>query len=207
MNYRSFEKIFKKFGTVSISQIRAAGQVFDKNNLGRWEKQELIIKLKNGYYAFADIADTQGFAYYVASKIYKPSYISLHTALAFYGIIPESITQITSVSSLKSSAFENKLGTFSYKKIKPSLMFGYNAMENNGFAYFLATPEKAILDLLYLYPFYNTTEEIQNLRLDDYFMQNDLDWERLTIFAKKFNKQTLLERVGLLKNIFSEDNA
>ena len=201
MNYRAFEKIFKRFGTVSISQIRASGQVFDKNNLGRWEKQGLLIKLKNGCYAFADIADMRGFAYHTASKIYKPSYVSLHTALAFYGMIPESVSQITSVSSLKSSTFENKLGTFSYKKIKPSLMFGYNAMENDGFTFFLATPEKALLDLLYLYPFYNTAEEIRNLRLDDY----DLDWDRLDAFAKKFNKQALLKRVELLKSVLLED--
>jgi len=206
MNYRLFERIFKKIGMVSISQIRASGQVFDKNNLGRWEKQDLIIKLKNGYYAFADMVDMRGFAYYAASKIYKPSYVSLHTALAFYGITPESVTQITSVSSLKSSTFENKLGTFSYKKVKPSLMFGYNAMENDGFTFFLATPEKALLDLLYLYPFYNSAEEIRNLRLDDYFMQNDLDWDKLAIFAKKFNKQTLLKRIELLRKIFLEDS-
>jgi len=201
VNYRAFEKIFKRFGTVSISQIRASGQVFDKNNLGRWEKQGLLIKLKNGCYAFADIADMRGFAYHAAGKIYKPSYVSLHTALAFYGMIPESVSQITSVSSLKSSIFENKLGTFSYKKIKPNLMFGYNAMENDGFTFFLATPEKALLDLLYLYPFYDTAEEIRNLRLDDY----DIDWDRLDAFAKKFNKQALLKRVELLKNVLLED--
>jgi len=204
MNYRSFEKIFKRFGTVSISQIRASGQVFDKNNLGRWEKQGLLIKLKNGCYAFTDMADMRGFAYHAASKMYKPSYISLHTALAFYGVIPESVSQITSVSSLKSSTFENKLGIFSYKKIKPSLMFGYNAMENDGFTFFLATPEKAILDLLYLYPFYNTEEEIRNLRLDDYFMQNDLNWEKLTDFAKTFEKQVLFKKIELLRSVFSE---
>jgi len=206
VNYRSFERIFKKIGIVSTSQIRASGQAFDKNNLGRWEKQDLIIKLKNGYYAFADTASTQGFAYYAANKIYKPSYVSLHTALAFYGIIPESVTQITSVSSLKSSTFENKLGIFSYKKVKPSLMFGYNAMENGDFTFFLATPEKAILDLLYLYPFYNSAEEIRNLRMDDYFMQNDLDWGKLAVFAKKFDKQTLLKRIELLRKIFLEES-
>ena len=195
MNYRSFEKTFKKFGMVSVSQIRATGQVFDKNNLGRWEKQNLLAKLKNGCYAFADMADTQGFAYYAAGKIYKPSYISLRTALAFYGIIPEAANEITSVSSLKTITFENKLGAFSYKKIKPNLMFGYNAMENNGLAFYMASPEKAILDLLYLEPLYNL-KEIKKLKLD---------WKKLTAFAKKFKKQVILKRAELLKNIFLED--
>jgi hypothetical protein len=69
--------------------------MIDKNNLGQWEKQDLLIKLKNGCY----------------------------------------------VSSLKTIRFENKLGTFSYKKIKPNLMFGYNAMENNGLAFYMASPK------------------------------------------------------------------
>jgi len=69
MNYLSFEKIFKPFGIVSVSQVRATKLVFDKNNFGRWEKQGLLIKLRNGYYAFADIASTEGFAHYAASKI------------------------------------------------------------------------------------------------------------------------------------------
>ena len=205
MNYRSFEKVFKPFGIVSVSQVRATNWVFDKNNFGRWEKQGLLVKLRNGYYAFADIAGTEGLAHYVAGKIYKPSYISLSTALAFYGIIPEATDDIASVSSLKTSTFKNSLGTFSYKKIKPSLMFGYNAMEKNGFTFFIASPEKAVLDLLYLYPFYNTEEEIRNLCLDNYFMQNNLDWEKLTIFAEKFEKQIILEKIDLLKKIFLED--
>jgi predicted transcriptional regulator of viral defense system len=195
VNYLSFEKTFKKFVTVSVSQIRATGQVFDKNNLGRWGKQDLLIKLKNGCYAFADMANAQGFAHYAAGKIYKPSYISLRTALAFHGIIPKEANEITSVSSLKTAMFENKLGTFSYKKIKPNLMFGYNAMENNGLAFYMASPEKAILDLLYLEPSYNL-KEIKNLRLD---------WKKLAIFAKKFKKQVILKRVDLLKKIFLEN--
>jgi len=196
VNYLYFERVFKQFGIVSVSQVRATKLVFDKNNFGRWEKQGLLIKLRNGYYAFADIAATKGFAHYAAGKIYKPSYISLQTALAFHGIIPEATNEITSVSSLKTSTFENSLGTFSYKKIKPSLMFGYNAVEKNGFTFFMASPEKAILDLLYLEPYYNLKKEIKNLRLD---------WKKLTVFAKKFEKKVILEKIALLKEIFLED--
>jgi len=196
MDYRHFERVFKQFGIVSVSQVRATKLVFDKNNFGRWEKQGLLMKLKNGYYAFADIAGESGFANYAAGRIYKPSYISLRTALAFHGIIPEAVKDITSVSSLKTSTFKNSLGTFSYKKIKPSLMFGYNAVEKDGFTFFMASPEKAILDLLYLEPSYNLKKEIQNLHLD---------WKRLTVFAKKFKKRVILEKVDLLKKIFLED--
>jgi hypothetical protein len=118
----------------------------------------------------------------------------LRTALAFHGIIPEAAKEITSVSSLKTIRFENKLGAFSYKKIKPDLMFGYNAMENNGLAFYMASPEKAILDLLYLEPSYNL-KEIKNLRLN---------WKKLTTFARKFKKQVILKKVDLLKKKYLE---
>jgi hypothetical protein len=46
---------------------------------------------------------------------------------------------------------------------------------------------------------------MRNLRLNDYFMQNDLDWNKLTTFAKKFEKQVILEKIDLLKKLFLED--
>jgi len=56
--------------------------------------------------------------------IYKPSYVSTHAALAFYGIIPEASVRVTAVSPLKTMDFTNSIGTFSYQKVKPSLFFG-----------------------------------------------------------------------------------
>jgi hypothetical protein len=49
----------------------------------------------------------------------------LHTALAFYGIIPEAVVQVTSVTSLKTASFRNEFGEYSYKNVKENLMFGY----------------------------------------------------------------------------------
>jgi hypothetical protein len=61
-----------------------------------------------------------------------------------------------------------------------------------------ATPEKAILDLLYLYPFYNNEQEIRELRFDEEFMQEDLNLERLNEFTEKFQSKTVRNRVNLL---------
>jgi hypothetical protein len=54
------------------------------------------------------------------------------------------------------------------------------------------------LDLLYLYPFYNTEQEIENLRFDEDFMQNELNVERLMEFAGRFKNKELKKRVGIL---------
>jgi predicted transcriptional regulator of viral defense system len=134
--------------------------------------------------------------------MYSPSYVSLHSALAFYGIIPEAIVQITAVSSLKKVNFENIFGSFSYQQILPELMFGYEQKSFlNKQSLIFATPEKAILDLLYLYPQYNNEQEITELRFDEEFMQEDLNVERLNEFTEKYHSKILRNRVDLLLKI------
>jgi hypothetical protein len=123
--------------------------------------------------------------------------------LAFYGIIPEAVIQTTAVSSLKKASFENAFGSFSYQQILPELMFGYEQKPFlNSQSILFAMPEKAILDLLYLYPFYNNEQEISELRFDEDFMQNDLNVERLNDFAEKFQSKALQKRVDLLLKIY-----
>lgn len=62
----------------------------------------------------------------------------------------------------------------------------------------LATPEKALIDLLYLYPQYSTEEEMRELRLDEDFMQNELDKERLTEYTSRIDSPVLTKRVKLM---------
>jgi len=62
----------------------------------------------------------------------------------------------------------------------------------------LAMPEKALIDLLYLYPQYSTEEEMRELRLDENFMQNELDKERLTEYTSRIGSPVLTKRVKLM---------
>ena len=135
--------------------------------------------------------------------MYGPSYISLHAALAFYGIIPEAIVQTTAVSSLKKTTFENVFGSFSYQRILPELMFGYEQKPFlNKQSLIFATPEKAILDLLYLYPLYSNEQEIRELRFDEEFMQEDLNVARLNEFTERFQSKVLRNKVDLLLKMY-----
>jgi predicted transcriptional regulator of viral defense system len=187
----------------NLNQIYAFQSDFDRNNLSRWKKKGYLIALRNGYYTFADFLGKPDYAYFFANKMYYPSYVSLHSALAFYGIIPEAVVQITSVSSLKTAFFSNPFGEFSYKSLKNELMFGYDLKPIDKRRNLLfATPEKAILDLLYLYPFYNNEQEMNELRFDDAFMQDDLNVERLNEFTEKFKSKTLRKRVDLLLKVY-----
>ena len=66
----------------------------------------------------------------------------------------------------------------------------------------LALPEKALLDLLYLYPFYNSEEELIQLRLDEDFMTEDLDVERLGSYLERMHNKALEVRVNKLLKLF-----
>jgi predicted transcriptional regulator of viral defense system len=202
MNFWLLRNQFYDLVCFNINQVYAWQPDFEKNNLTRWTKQNLLVKLRNSWYSFPEYLKTPNIQYFASNKIYSPSYISLHSALAFYGIIPEAIVQTTAVSSLKKANFENVFGLFSYQQILPELMFG-NEQKSflNKHSLFFATPEKAILDLLYLYPQYNSEQEIIELRFDEEFMQEDLNVERLNEFTEKFQSKVLRHRVNLLLKI------
>ena len=190
-------------GCFNINQMLLCEKDFDRNNLTRWCRKGLLMKLRNQYYAFPEFRQEPDSARYVANRIYMPSYISLHSALCFYGMIPEEVVQLTSVTTLKTAKFENAFGTFHYQNVKNSLYFGFEVLTmRDGHTFLLATPEKALLDLLYLYPFYKTVQDMEELRLDEYFMQEELDTERLSEYLSRFGKKALAKRVNLLLKVY-----
>ena len=190
-------------GCFNIHQVYAWKPGFDRNNFVRWANKGLLIRLRQGYYTFPEYKGKPDFALYFANRIYRPSYVSLHAALAFYGMIPEAVLQITSVTTLKTINFNNDFGEYSYKSVKENLMFGYDLKPiADGRTFQLAKPEKALLDLLYLYPFYNTGQELEDLRLDEDFLQDDLDRKLLKEYTLKFENKALENRVQLLINTY-----
>jgi predicted transcriptional regulator of viral defense system len=203
MNYLQFRNRFYELGCVHLNQIYALQADFDKSNLSHWMKKQLLIKLRNGYYTFPEYLNYPSFSFFIANRIYRPSYISLHSALAFYDMIPEAVVQITSVSTLKKSTFENAFGMFTYQKIASDLLFGYDIKPfSTEQTILLAKPEKALLDLLYLYPFYNTPQEMRELRLDEDFMQTDFNTTLFNEYAGKFHSKALSKRAELLLKIY-----
>ena len=204
MNYLKLRNKFFELGCFSMHQVYAWQSDFDKSSITRWVKRQLLVKLRNGYYCFPEYLKQADFGYYVSNRIYRPSYVSLHTALAFYGMIPEAVFPVTAVSALKKTKFENAFGTFTYQQIASELMFGYDIKPFSGsHALFLAQPEKALLDLLYLYPFYNTSQEMEELRLDEDFMQHDFNVERFREHARRFQSKALLKRSELMLKVYN----
>lgn len=125
MAFLEFKNQLFDLACFNIYQVYAWQPYFDRNNLTRWIKKGYLIRLQQGYYAFPEYKSKPDYSLHFANRIYKPSYISLHTALSFYGMIPEAVVQTTSVTSLKTTSFTNNFGEYSYHSIKENLMFGY----------------------------------------------------------------------------------
>lgn len=203
MNWIKFKNKFFDLGCFSIHQIYAWEPEFSRNNFSRWIKKGYLKRLKRGWYSFPEYMDKPGMGEYFAGKIYKPSYISLHTAMSSFGLIPESVVQITSVTSLKTQSFKNSFGEYSYKSVRQDLLFGYFQSETyKSFSTCYATCEKALLDLLYLYPFYDSKTELENLRLDSYVLHNSIDKQKMELYSDRFNSKVLEKRMKLLFKVY-----
>ena len=203
MNWIEFKNNMFELACFSINQVYAWQPGFDRNNFVNWTRKGYLVRLRQGVYAFPEYISEPGMAAYFAGKIYSPSYISLHSALSFYGLIPESVFQITSVTSLKTASFKNPFGEYSYKSIRENLMFGYLPLPlANGRTTMYATREKALLDLLYLYPFYKTEQALADLRLDEDILHDEFDiteWESL---GARFNCKALEKRMNTLRKVY-----
>jgi len=183
----------------NVNQVYAWQPDFSRNNLVRWTSQGLLVRLRQGYYTFPEYLSKSDYSFYFANRIYRPSYVSLHSALAFYGLIPEAVTHITSITSLKTASFTNHAGIFTYRSVREDMIFGYLSRPiTDGHTVLLATPEKALTDLLYLYPFYNSVREMEELRLDDYFLHEELDKNLLLEYSSRIKNIALDRRIKLL---------
>lgn len=163
MKYTDFRKKIK-MPLFSTQDIKFLGVRVFGYQLTLWQKRGYITKIKNGLYAFSETIG-QIVPEELAGRLYGPSYISLEKALSFYGLIPEMVYSVTSVTPKTTREFKNKSGHFKYRNIKPDLFFGYKQKQGKIFPYLLAEPEKALLDLIYFNRL-KTRDDLSGLRIN-----------------------------------------
>ncbi len=121
--------------------------------LDRAIKAGEILRIKRGLYVLApEYRKTDPPPFTVAALLYPPSHVSLETALSYHGLIPEAVYQVASVTVKRRRTFDTPLGVFSYHCV-PSRhpMAGVDAVKlQSTFWAFVATPLRAIADLVYL---------------------------------------------------------
>jgi predicted transcriptional regulator of viral defense system len=154
MEFRKFKEKVKgmPFFSSDVAEIFSTSPLTFRNQLSRWKKQGLLQELKRGLYILGQgERQTTISRQAIAAILYQPSYISLESALSHYQMIPERVDAVMSVSPKKTRVFHNLLGTFNYRNLQTQLNFGFLAQKDeNGYPYFIAEPEKALLDYLYL---------------------------------------------------------
>lgn len=118
------------------------------------EHEGKIIRLKRGLYVVNPKWNGQPVSLeLIANHIYSPSYVSKHTALRYYGLIPERVNLIQSMTLKHTRKFENTLGIFEYTEVdKDYFPIGLHHEEVENAAFVIASPEKALCDLIAFTP-------------------------------------------------------
>ena len=156
------------FSKSSVFQL--ASQLGLKNStvdtyISRFLRHKEILQLKRGLYVSADFfaknKNDISYSFYLANILRTPSYVSSWTALQYYNLTTEAIRSTTSVTLKVTRDYETKAGTFSYQSINKNLFSDYSLVKGK-FDFFVASPSKALFDLLYF-----RTHQFRSIKFDD----------------------------------------
>ncbi len=122
---------------------------FPRNKISDMLRQGLIVRVKKGLYVFGEEFRRHPYSKeLLANLIYGPSYVSLDYALAYHGLIPESVEALTSVTTGRPRRFDTPAGLFLFRQIPlRAYETGMVRVEaGNDQAFLIASPEKALAD-------------------------------------------------------------
>lgn len=175
-----------------------------QRQLADWVRAGKVVQLRRGLYTLAQPHQSKHpHSYVIANRMVKASYVSLHTVLSHYDLIPEHVAVVTSITTGRPGTWQNLYGHFSYQHIQPDLFFGfeYRQVTQAQWAY-MATPEKALLDLIYLTPGADNEGYIRALRLQNL---DQLNVERLTTYVERINKPKLKRVLPYIVQVIEEE--
>ena len=212
MKFSEFKKKVLKWPVIFSKDVIPAGKSGQavRNQLERWRKTGRVIRLKKGIFILADDdRKAEPSRAYIANQLYSPSYVSLEYALNYYGFIPERVSDVTSVTSRKTMTLNNAIGTFIYQHVKPRSYRGFEMVRvENGLNFFIAEPEKAVVDFFYL--------NLERFKVDDpnvfegsYRFQNmeKLSHTKTLYYAKLFENKKLIKVTRLFLDHFLNKGA
>ncbi len=171
--------------------------------LTRWVKQGRLLQLRRGIYVLAEpYRKTPANPLYLANHLVTPSYVSLQSALAWHDLIPEAVPMMTSVTTGRPQRLLTPLGSFSYRHVQPDWLRGFRTTEIDGQPVFLATPEKALLDLVLLTPGGDQPAFLRELRLQNL---DRIDRRALATLAREADSPKLQRAVAVLTVLAAQD--
>ena len=191
---------FEHIGNIPLSSSAIASffpEIKAGNQKARYlESSGKIIRIKKGLYVVhPDVSHTTLSTELIANHLYAPSYVSMATALRYYGLIPEAVYGTQSMTLKHSRSFDTPLGRFGYKSIsREAFPIGVTNINKGEYTFLMATPEKALCDLIANSPKVNLRylkdvglylEEDIRMELDDFRNMDSAIFERYMKVGKK----------------------
>jgi predicted transcriptional regulator of viral defense system len=202
----NFESLLELVGEEPVFEtaLLLAGKVNPDSvrlQLTRWTNSGRVTQLRRGLYAIAPpYQKVKPHPFLIANRMRLASYVSGQSALAFYGLIPDTVQATFSVTAGRPERLETPLGVFEFRHIKPDLLRGYrmtalNGPQNPEQQALVATPEKALLDLVYLQPGGDQPAYLRELRLQNL---EHLNMDELRRQAEIFNTPKLRRAIEVV---------
>jgi len=125
----------------------------------------------------------------IANHLYGPSYVSMESALRYYGLIPEKVFTVRSTTSNRSKKFKNSIATFQYVSVNEDYYpVGISQKTaDNKYTFLIASPEKALCDMIVSTPHLN----FQSMKAAETYLEDDL---RLDMSAFAAMDKTIVEQ-------------
>jgi predicted transcriptional regulator of viral defense system len=177
-----------------------------RRRLTDWVRAGRLIQLRRGLYSLAlPYQKTIPHPFLIANRLVPGSYVSLQAALAHYDLIPEYTPLVTSVTARRPGAWTTPFGELVYRVIRAEYLFGYErkAVAPEQAAY-IATPEKALLDLVYLTPGGEKRAYLESLRLQNLEQLNPV---KLIDMVDRMGKPKLGRAASVIQELASQEAA
>ncbi len=181
---------------------------FPRTKLTHLLRSQALIRVKKGLYVFGTLFNRGPYSLEtLANLIHGPSYVSLEWALQSYGMIPERVEEITSVTFKRKCMFETPIGRFSYAhRLLLAYPVGIIRRQVTDYqSYLIATPEKALIDLLVIRRGQvSKISELEEILFEDFRIEED-DLRRLSLTEmKKINDTYPHSTITHLINMLSK---
>lgn len=175
----------------------------DRRRLYEWQKKGYLRKITNNFYIFSDAEIDDPFIRMIANRIYAPSYIGLESALSYYGLIPEAVFQITSVTSRKTHTLQSDISSFNYRSIRKDLFWGYRLDSETTHDFYISDPEKTILDYLYLNPHLDDIKALEELRFNESVFKETINTMNIKKYLRIFSHNRLKKSLTKLMKVMN----
>lgn len=149
------------FSTKSLSLLSWEAPWYLSRQISEWADKWMVIALKKWLSMLWEHRWSMH-SFLIANKVCEPSYISCESALSYRNMIPEWVMTTTSVTTKKTQQYTNATWTYCYQSITPQAFGWYTLIDG----YFIATPEKALLDYLWFHQDILNEHLLESLRLN-----------------------------------------